>query len=135
MLAVLPQHKACSCVPPLTLGVQISLWGWEGQQNHSHWSLSPLQTLHAMDTMLEVMVLSSPASKTSEMLQDILEVWPVHRVGVRGLFLTLEEKELRIVSSLFLALVLARTRTLPRAKGSLEGQCKCVSGEGPGHCY
>ncbi|KAF4798324.1 hypothetical protein TURU_065261 [Turdus rufiventris] len=32
------------------------------------------QTLHAMDTMLEVMVLSSPASKTSEMLQDILEV-------------------------------------------------------------
>ncbi|XP_031950640.1 uncharacterized protein LOC116437155 [Corvus moneduloides] len=32
------------------------------------------QTLHAMDTMLEVMVFSSPASKTSKMLQDILEV-------------------------------------------------------------
>ncbi|XP_048145879.1 uncharacterized protein LOC125318955 [Corvus hawaiiensis] len=31
-------------------------------------------TLHAMDTMLEVMVFSSPASKTSKMLQDILEV-------------------------------------------------------------
>ncbi|XP_031950580.1 uncharacterized protein LOC116437130 [Corvus moneduloides] len=32
------------------------------------------RTLHAMDTMLEVMVFSSPASKTSKMLQDILEV-------------------------------------------------------------
>ncbi|XP_023790779.1 uncharacterized protein LOC111934852 [Cyanistes caeruleus] len=32
-----------------------------------------VRTLHAMDTMLEVMVLSSPASKTIKILQDILE--------------------------------------------------------------
>ncbi|RMB88305.1 hypothetical protein DUI87_35317 [Hirundo rustica rustica] len=32
-----------------------------------------IQTLHAMDTMLEVMMLSSPALVASEMLQDILE--------------------------------------------------------------
>lgn len=44
-----------------------------------------------MDTMLEMMVLSSPASKIIKILQGILEVWPVHRIrghsgeeGVRG---------------------------------------------------
>lgn len=38
-----------------------------------------------MDTMLKSVVLNSPG----EVLQDILEVWPVQRMGVLELFLTL----------------------------------------------
>lgn len=59
--------------------------GWEGQHNPCHCSLSSQQTLDAMDTMLKAVVLNSPG----EVLQDTLEVWPVQRVGVLGLFLTL----------------------------------------------
>lgn len=57
----------------------------EGQQNPCHCSLSSLQTMDAMDTMLKSVVLNSPG----EVLQDILEVWPVQRMGVLELFLTL----------------------------------------------
>ena len=38
-------------------------------------SLASLQTLEAMDTMLETMVLSFPASRVSEELQNVLQVW------------------------------------------------------------
>lgn len=58
--------------------------GWEGQQNPCHHSLSSLQTVDAMDIMLKAVVL-----KSGEVLQDVLEVWPVQRVGVWALFLTL----------------------------------------------
>lgn len=51
--------------------------GWEGQQNPCYFSLSSLQTLDAMDIMLKAVVLYS----SGEVLQDILEVWPVQRVG------------------------------------------------------
>ena len=44
-------------------------------RKHCHNSLASLQTLEAMDTMLETMVLSFPASRVSEELQNVLQVW------------------------------------------------------------
>ncbi|RMC22390.1 hypothetical protein DUI87_00704 [Hirundo rustica rustica] len=51
------------------------------------WSAQELlQTLRALDTMLEAMVFSSPAFRVDEVLR-IFEFWPVKRVGITGLFL------------------------------------------------
>ena len=48
-----------------------------GRDGRKHCLNSPasLQTLEAMDTMLETMVLSFPASRVSEELQNVLQVW------------------------------------------------------------
>jgi len=43
-----------------------------------------LQTLMAMDNMLESVVLSYPASRVSEGLQSVLQVWHGQSVGFTG---------------------------------------------------
>ena len=72
--------------PSLALGAQMSLLG---VKNHCHCSLSSLQTLRALDPMLKAIVRNSPPSRMGEELQNIFQVWPVQRVAVPGLFLTL----------------------------------------------
>lgn len=54
-------------------------------KNHCHHSLTCLQTLRSMDSMLRAIVLSSPPSRISEELQNILQVWAVQGMGVPGL--------------------------------------------------
>ena len=53
-------------------------------RKHCHNSLSSSQTLKDMDTMLETLVFNSPASRVSEELQRIFQVWHVQRVGFAG---------------------------------------------------
>lgn len=59
-------------------------WAWEGQQNHCHNSLSSLQTLRATDTLLEKVVRSCSATRVSEQLQSIFQVWHVKGGGFSG---------------------------------------------------
>ena len=59
--------------------------GGEGDsRKRCHNSLSSLQTLRAMDKMLERVVLSFAASRVSEELQNIFQVWHVQRGGFTG---------------------------------------------------
>lgn len=75
-------------IPSCTYKFRSIFQSGEEQQNHCRHSLLSLETLRALDTMLEAMVLSSPASRVEEILHDVFEFWPVKRVGITGLFLT-----------------------------------------------
>ena len=70
--------------PRLALGVRISLLGVRGAAGNTATTLSSLQTLNAMDYMLEKLVLSFLASRVSEELQSILQVWHVGRGACTG---------------------------------------------------
>lgn len=78
LAALPPAHSLFLCPSPHTVSSDQCPGA---QQNHNRCSLSSLQALQSMDIMLEVMVLNSAGSKGCEMLQDILEVCTVHRVG------------------------------------------------------
>ena len=110
--------------PPLARGVQIRLLRVRGKDCHH--PLSSLQTLHAMDTMLQTVVLDSPASSLSKELQSILQVWHGQSLWFAGAVLHAGGQRVATLE-----------RTVPpqcHAETTLQGGCQPPVGE-PGAAH
>ena len=82
---VSPGHRGAAQESSLGSGSSAPSPGGErDSRSQCHKSLSSLQIPKAIDSTLETLVLSCPASRFSKVLQNILQVWHVPRVGFRG---------------------------------------------------